>query len=221
MSTTLREIIPRSPIHALGRWLFSLHCFTVFNTYLKLKVHGKQHLPEGPFIICSNHQSHLDAIILSHIGAFFFSRSAMIAAKDYWFDDKMRFFFSRFFFCTIPISRRETTKGFGIIETTRLVKEFVANKGRSIVILPEGTRSMDEKIKPFKKGVVTLSKITDLPIVPVYIQDSGRFWPKGSFFIKPGNLTIRIGKPIFPSDLSEYSDGSIVRERIIELANYE
>lgn len=128
MRTTLNSVIPKSIIHALGRWLFSIHCFTIFHFYLRLKVHGKDHLPKGPFIICSNHQSHLDAIILSHIGAFFFSRSAMIAAKDYWFDNKVRFFFSRFFFCTIPISRKQSEKEFNVLETTRLVKEFVEKK---------------------------------------------------------------------------------------------
>lgn len=218
MSTPLEKIIPKSFIHAVGRWLFSIHSFVVFNTYLRLKIYGKSNLPKEAFIICSNHQSHLDAIILSHIGAFFFSRSAMIAAKDYWFDNRTRFFFSRFFFCTIPISRKRSEKEFNIRETTSLVNAFIADKGKCIVILPEGTRSTNERMKPFKKGVITLSKITELPIVPVYIENSGRFWPKGSFFIKPGKLNVRIGNPIFPKELDEEMDAASIRNRITALS---
>lgn len=107
------------------------------------------------------------------------------------------------------------------METTRLVKEFVNKKGKSVVILPEGTRSTNQQIRPFKKGVILLSKVTQLPIVPVYIENSARFWPKGSLFIKPGKLNVRIEKPIFPNELAENDDADHIRERIVELANYE
>jgi 1-acyl-sn-glycerol-3-phosphate acyltransferase len=221
MSSTLEQIIPKSPIHSLGRWLFSIYCYVVFNSYLKLKITGKQNIPNEPFIICSNHQSHLDAIILGHIGAFFFSRSALIAAKDYWFDNRTRFFISRFFFNIIPINRKESVKEFNIMEVTRLMKTFLSRKGKCIVILPEGTRSTNGKIKEFKKGITSLSKAAGLPIVPVYIQNSGKYWPKGASFMRPGKLHIRIGKPIFPSDLTKVENAEIIRNSIISLSQNE
>ncbi len=217
----LEQIIPKSIIHSLGRWLFSIHCYIVFNTYLKIKISGKNNLPKEPFIICSNHQSHLDAIILGHVGAFFFSRSALIAAKDYWFDDKKRFFFSRFFFNIIPINRQEKGQDFKIMEVARLIRTFIAERGKCIVILPEGTRSVNGKIKQFKNGVIMLSKSTGLPIVPVYIQNSGKFWPKGSLFIRPGKLKVVIGKPIFPESMATTESAEIIRNSILSLSQNE
>lgn len=218
MNTPLKQIIPKSAIHSLGRWIFSRHCFIVFNSYLRVIVRGKENLPSTPFIICSNHQSHLDAIILSHIGAFDFSRSALIAAKDYWYDDRRRFFWSRFFFNIIPINRRENAREFNVMHVIRLVKAFMEGQGRCIVMLPEGSRSKDGQIKPFKKGISIIAKATELPIVPVYIDGSGRFWPKGSFFIRPGKMEVRIGKPIFPVEMTDADCAEMVRESIIALS---
>lgn len=221
MSMDLDQIMPRSIIHRAGKWLFSIHSFLVFRSYLRLKVSGREHLPEGPFIICSNHQSHLDAIILGHVGAFYFSRSALIAAKDYWYDHRARFFWSRFFFNIIPISRKENARAFGALEVTRLTRAFIAAGGRCVVILPEGTRAAGNTIRPFKNGVVMLARNAQLPIVPVYIEKSGHYWPKGSFFIRPGSMAVRIGKPIFPEELPEANPAEVVRNCIIALSKHE
>jgi 1-acyl-sn-glycerol-3-phosphate acyltransferase len=67
----------------------------------------------------------------------------------------------------------------------------------NILIFPEGTRSQDGTLLPFKKGVFSLALRARVPIVPVGISGSSRLQPKGSFIPKQkGVIYIRIGKPI-------------------------
>lgn len=61
---------------------------------------------------------------------------------------------------------------------------------------PEGTRSRDGEIKPFKQGVFHLAIRSGVPIVPVSIIGSGRIMPKRSLRIKPGQIKLIIGKPV-------------------------
>lgn len=218
MSSLLLKLMPDSLLHRLGRSLFNIHCFLVFNSYLKLQVKGREHLPSTPFIICSNHQSHLDAVILAYISGFGFSGSALIASKDYWYDRKLRRQLSSYFFKMIPINRKESVGKFNLTQVTGLAQDFIAGGSRCIVILPEGSRSGDCTIKPFKKGIAILAQELNLPVVPVYIHNSGRFWPKGSFFIKPGRLDVKVGKPILPDQIRKMESTDFIRDRIIELA---
>ena len=209
----------KSPLNAfktLGHWLFSVYAAIVFKTYVRLKVRKESSLPDEPFIICSNHQSHLDAIILSHIGCPNFNRSAMIAAKDYWYDQKWRSALSQIFFNTIPITRKDMRANMSLRETTKRMRSFISNKGKCVVILPEGTRSRDDCIKSFKNGIVLLARECQLPIIPVHIQGSGKLWPKGALLIRPGTVKVTVGKPILPGQLT---DAEMIRKQVIELSN--
>ena len=212
------DFFPKDPFHSFGRGLFSVFTYIVFHLYVRIIIKNKSALPNGAFIICSNHQSHLDGIILSYVGCTRFSKSAMIAAKDYWYDNKTRRYISRFFFNTIPINRNLQSESFNMLEAARASKHFVANGGRCIVILPEGTRSKDGEIKTFKKGIVTLARATELPIVPVYIHNSGKFWPKGSFFLRPGSIRVLVGNPILPEALKEANATEIIQSSIVSLS---
>lgn len=214
MSNSFKYKVSKSCVHQLGRICFSLYIKVIFNTYLQVKVRYESPLPKGSYILCSNHQSHLDAIILGYLGKGWYHQTAFIAAKDYWYDHQWRFRLSNLFFNLIPISR-ENGNGFSIRQTLDAVKEFTADGSRAVIILPEGTRSKDGSIKTFKPGIVTLAKESELPVVPVYIQNSGRFWPKGSYFIRPGSLHVSVGKPILPEQISKAND---LRTAIVSLS---
>lgn len=212
------DFFPKDPFHTLGRVLFSVFTYTVFHFYTRIIIQNRSALPNGAFIICSNHQSHLDGIILSYVGCFNFSRTAMIAAKDYWYDNKKRYYISRFFFNTIPISRNLQSESFNMLETARASRQFVEKGGRCIVILPEGTRSKDGQIRTFKKGITTLARATELPVVPVYIEDSGKYWAKGSFFLRPGSIRVIVGNPILPEALKESDATEIIQSSVVSLS---
>ena len=68
--------------------------------------------------------------------------------------------------------------------------------GASVVVFPEGTRSEDGRLQPFKRGGFLLALKAGCDVVPVTIYGSNRVAPKGSLRIRPGRITVTIGKPI-------------------------
>ncbi len=68
--------------------------------------------------------------------------------------------------------------------------------GTSVVVFPEGTRSEDGRLQPFKRGGFLLALKAGCELVPVTIEGSNRVAPKGSLRIRPGRITLTIGKPI-------------------------
>lgn len=93
----------------------------------------------------------------------------------------------------IPVDR----KGFkrakrSIDRASRLVRE----KGFSFLIFPEGTRSRNGLLQPFKRGGFFLAINGQVPIVPVSIKGTFDLMPRGSFFIKKGKVNVTFHKPI-------------------------
>lgn len=68
--------------------------------------------------------------------------------------------------------------------------------GVSVMIFPEGTRSEDGNVKPFKKGGFVMAVDTGAPIVPIILRGTRSIMAKGSWRINPGNVTLSIEKPI-------------------------
>jgi len=69
-------------------------------------------------------------------------------------------------------------------------------EGMSVVVFPEGSRSPDGFIQPFKKGGFTLAIKSKVPIVPVAIAGSREINPKDQWTVSPGDIRVRIGQPI-------------------------
>jgi 1-acyl-sn-glycerol-3-phosphate acyltransferase len=74
-------------------------------------------------------------------------------------------------------------------------------EGRNIIAFPEGTRSLDGQLKPFKKGLFHLAIQSGVPLVPVAISGAFDLVPKG-FRMRPGVVDISLGEPIITKDLT-------------------
>ncbi|MHB8790399.1 MAG: lysophospholipid acyltransferase family protein [Desulfobulbaceae bacterium] len=70
------------------------------------------------------------------------------------------------------------------------------NSGASVLIFPEGTRSIDGTLQPFKAGVITLAIKAGVPVVPVGFVGTYEVLPKGRLLVNPGEVILRIGRPI-------------------------
>lgn len=93
----------------------------------------------------------------------------------------------------IPIDRSDRRKAFASLNQAA---EKVRN-GTSIVIFPEGTRSLDGKLQDFRMGGFVLALKSQQPIVPISISGSYRVLPKkGGWKVHPGTIQLTIGKPI-------------------------
>lgn len=91
--------------------------------------------------------------------------------------------------------------------------------GASVVMFPEGTRSLDGRLLPFKRGGFKLALKSGCDVVPVVIKDSYRIVPKGSFKINKGSLDMAIGRPIATRDLGKKDLGFLmetVRKAMLE-----
>ncbi len=84
---------------------------------------------------------------------------------------------------------------------------------RSILLFPEGTRSLDGKIHAFKKGGLLLGIETGIPIVPMAICGTAEVVTKGTWTVAPRPIELRIGKPINTSEL-EYKDRNMLVEQV-------
>lgn len=87
-------------------------------------------------------------------------------------------------------------------------------QGSSVAIFPEGTRSRDGHLGPFKKGGFHLAIRAGVPIVPVGIRGAHEVMPRGSLILRAGPVTLEIGAPISTADLSpEDRNGLLERVR--------
>jgi 1-acyl-sn-glycerol-3-phosphate acyltransferase len=75
--------------------------------------------------------------------------------------------------------------------------------GTSIFLYPEGTRSDDGSVLPFKKGPFALALKARVAVVPVTIEGSGKLMPKSTWRITPGPIRVKIGKPIDTTKFAE------------------
>lgn len=82
-----------------------------------------------------------------------------------------------------------------IAESRKVLKD-----GMSLVIFPEGSRSHDGKMIPFKRGAFMLASEFRLPVVPLTINGSFRTMPRNTYNVTPGTITITIHKPIYPDE---------------------
>ena len=92
----------------------------------------------------------------------------------------------------IPISHADTK---GALRSLKLAKKHI-QEGISILILPEGGRTLDGNFKSFKRGAFYLAKEAGADIVPLVMVDAYQINHKGSLRIRPGKMTLRFGRPI-------------------------
>jgi 1-acyl-sn-glycerol-3-phosphate acyltransferase len=105
-------------------------------------------------------------------------------------------------------------------EAVKSIKEAVKKiqNGSSVVIFPEGTRSRDGTLQPFRRGGFHLALKSGCDVVPVAIINSRNIVPKGSLRINKGSFALNIGRPISVKDYSKKNVDQLmarVREAII------
>lgn len=118
----------------------------------------------------------------------------------------------------IMIDRANPEKAMRSIERG---KEMMANKGISVILFAEGTRSKTGDVQPFKRGAFYLASKVKYPIIPVAISGTEQALPKGTLWLRGGEVTVRFGKPIDTAYLSTKADEMAlmaqVRDLIIEM----
>ena len=146
---------------------------------------------DGTYIIMMNHSSFLDVFIFPLVprGAW----TGITAAENF----KIPIFSTIIKrIQAIPIERKNRQAAFESIKQA----EDVLKQGIHIGVLPEGTRTLDGKIKPLKKGGFHMAINTNTPIIPVGVSGAFDFKPKNRWWMRPGLVTVNIGDPISIND---------------------
>jgi 1-acyl-sn-glycerol-3-phosphate acyltransferase/long-chain acyl-CoA synthetase len=157
--------------------------------YHRLEIVGRERLPHGPFVMVSNHSSHLDAVCLRAALPLGRLRTSFTAvAEEYFAANSFRRMSAKLLANAIPFSRHVRTRG-GMRECISILRGGDA----VLVFFPEGTRSRDGQLGIFRPGIGALLAGTKLQVVPCAIQGSFGAWPKGQRFAWPGRVRLVIG----------------------------
>jgi 1-acyl-sn-glycerol-3-phosphate acyltransferase len=183
------KIPPRRPLliaaaQGAVRWFFRFSLIV----FVKVRVHNIQNFPEvtpfgGPLLICSNHQSNLDPLIMGVVCPFPIN---YLAKKSLFKFGPLRWFLT--WNDSIPLDRSAGIGG--IKETLKRLK-----KKEAILIFPEGARSRTGQLQPVKQGFCTIARRTRVPILPVAIDGAFEACPPNGF---PdfGSVHVVVGQPI-------------------------
>jgi len=195
-------------------YLLRIMFLFLFRIFWFLRIKGSKNLPqEGTYIICPNHASYLDGIFVALGLPFNIYMNTYFVGHQQIFEHPLLFWLNKFLrFIPIDINTDFT-------EAMRAVS-YVLKKGKIVCIFPEGMRSIDGKVKEFKKGVGILIKELNIPAVPVYIHNSHRSWPRLSKFPRFYPIKVSFGKPFYPKDSALDYETLVkeLRERVLELS---
>ena len=179
----------------------------VFANGVRVKMEGLDNLRKGsPCIFMSNHQGSYDIFSLLGYIPFQFK---WLAKKELFSIPVLGWGMSAVGYISLDrAGTRET------VEAMNRAAQKI-QQGMSVVIFPEGSRSPDGCIQPFKKGGFTLAIKSKVPIVPIAIAGSRQIIPKGKMTVNPGNIRIRIGQPI-ETERCSMKDRNSLMERVRE-----
>lgn len=159
----------------------------------RLSIRGQQHVPlQPPFVLVANHASHLDAMVLaSPLSWRLRDRIFPIAAGDVFFETPVMSTFSALFLNALPMWRKKCGPHALQQLRQRLVEEPCA-----YILFPEGARSRDGKMLPFKKGLGMLVAGTQVPVVPCYLEGAFEALHPNEKWPRPRKVSLTIGPPL-------------------------
>jgi 1-acyl-sn-glycerol-3-phosphate acyltransferase len=175
-------------------------------------IQGLDHIdPRRSYILAANHQSNFD--IFAFLG-YLPIQFRWIAKAELFRAPFMGWAMSRIGY--ISLERESPKKAYrSMLQAAEKIK-----KGVSVIIFPEGTRSLDGNLQPFKKGLFLIALKSQAPILPITICGTGKIMPKGEWRINRGKVRIIIDPPMETAGLSAAEEGKLsARVRAILMKN--
>ncbi len=196
------------PSRLVRRLLLPTILLPLTRFFARTQVSGLEHLSNlhGPVIFAANHQSYLDAlVILASLPARWRYRIAPVMWKEFFdahfnpqrhalgerWTNSVLYWLVTLFANAFPIPQTET----GARESIRYSGELV-EEGWSILIFPEGERTVTGEIGRFLPGVGLMAARLELPVVPIRLKGLDQVWHRYASFPRPGPVEVSIGAPL-------------------------
>ncbi|MFZ5764734.1 MAG: lysophospholipid acyltransferase family protein [Thermodesulfobacteriota bacterium] len=155
---------------------------------VRVTVEGLENIePDRPYIFAANHQSQFDIFAMQgcfHVDFRWLAKQELFRIP--LFGKAMRLA------GYVAVDR---SHGREALKSLKEAAERIA-AGTSVVLFPEGTRSRDGRLQPFKTGGMVLAIKSGVPLVPVGISGTFQVLPKGRLLAQPGRVVIRVGRPL-------------------------
>jgi 1-acyl-sn-glycerol-3-phosphate acyltransferase len=199
-----------------------LHVFTSFwgsafmwcNPLWKVSVYGREKiLPRQTYVMVSNHQSLLDIWVIFRL------------FKHFKWVSKASLFKIPIVGWTMALNKYVSVKRGNKRSHLKMIKQCEKNleKGNSLMIFPEGTRSEDGKIQHFKDGAFMLAQTAHVPIVPILVKGTANALPKKGFILKSKqSIKVKVLDPVPYETFADISTKELTnRIRAIMIENLE
>jgi long-chain acyl-CoA synthetase len=188
---------------SLATWILPLS-----RVFVRLRVSGLEHLQglDGPVVFAANHQSHIDTpAVLMALPARWRYRTTVAMAKEFFkahffpeqhgraarLTNSTNYYLASLFFNAFPLPQREA----GTRQTLRYIGALLA-EGQSLLIFPEGKRTLQGEINPFRAGIGMIGARLGVPVVPVRIEGADHVLHQHARMATPGRVTVTFGAPL-------------------------
>ena len=167
-------------------------------------------------IFYANHSSHFDFLaIWASLPQAVRERTRPVAAKDYWDVPGLRGYLSSRLFRALYVERNRRDPETDPLEDVKAA----LRAGDSVILFPEGTRSLDGCVQEFRKGLFHIAaEMPALTLVPVYLDNLNRILPKGEVILLPLLSRVIFGPPL--ERLPQEEKGTFLeraRQKLVEL----
>jgi 1-acyl-sn-glycerol-3-phosphate acyltransferase len=190
-------------------WLSKESVYWLSKVWFRLRIEGLDNVPKtGPVVFVTNHASYLDPPLVGVTAGRWVGFLAQEGLAKF---GPMRWWLRQI--GVTLIDRNAPSK-----DAMRLMSDCL-HRGEAVGIFPEGTRSRDGAIAPFRTGVEFLVRRSGAPVVPVGIEGAWRAFPRGAWLPRPRKIIMRYGE-VWPAARVLAPGGTeAVRARVAELAN--
>ena len=172
---------------------------------LDLEVRGGEHLwSRRPAVFIFNHQSKADVVIVARLLRQDIAGVGKQEIKRMPVIGKVLELGG-----VVMIDRRNAASA---IEAMAPLVDAMRQEGKSVVLAPEGTRTVSPKLGPFKKGAFHLAMQAGVPIIPIVIHNAGDVAPKGDFVFRPATVDVEVLPPVETADWSPDTIDKHVRQ---------
>jgi len=194
---------PKMRWFRFARWLCKVFC----NLFFRIHVYGRENVPDkGAVVLVGNHQSYLDPVFCGiplKRPLYFLARSSL------WKNS----FFGRMISSvnTIPVKQGQAD----LSSMRKVISKL--KEGWGVCLFPEGTRTSDGKITPFKPGFGLLCRRGGAAVVPVVIDGAFECWPRHKKIFSPGRIEICYGETIPAEKVKNMSDRELAELMTVTL----